>query len=249
MEIIPQNQKEKETMSHSSINSEEEIGRKVADAQLKINAVKLQPEKPFTWASGWKSPIYCDNREFFWYPEYRKTITRCLVNTIYRLGLKPTFIAGVSTSGIPWGSWVADEMKLPMVYVRPEPKSHGLENQIEGIGSRTLDGELGILIEDLISTGGSSVKAVAVLQKAKAKVIHCVSVFSYEFPNSKKVFAGEVPYKDDLQLEIPCPLTSLLYYPQLLQVAIDSGYIEEKHRAVLEKWAKDPAKWGENHGF
>lgn len=218
---------------------------RVAKAALEIGSIKLNPANPFTWASGWKSPIYNDNRMFLGFPEHRKMVILGLVNTIEILNLKPDVIAGTSTAGIPWGAWLADVLELPFVYVRDQPKAHGLRNQIEGIDAEEgLDGKKVLLIEDLISTGGSSVKAVQALRNAGAEVLYCVSIFNYGFKEAEEMFEGKTPYKDDDKLVNPCPVTSLLYYKGLLHMAIETGYVKEADRVLLEEWAKDPANWG-----
>ena len=164
---------------------EKEVARQTAQQLLQIKAIKLQPEEPFTWASGWNSPIYCDNRIILSYPETRNFVRNKLVEAIKQEYGTPDVIAGVATGAIAMGILVAQEMDLPFVYIRPEAKSHGRKNQIEG---QLLPGQNVVVIEDLVSTGGSSLKAVEALREADAKVMGMAAVFTYGFPVADENF-------------------------------------------------------------
>lgn len=208
---------------------DKEIARQTAEQLLQIKAIKLQPEDPFTWASGWKSPIYCDNRIILSYPMVRNYVRQNLVKAIEEKYGTPDVIAGVATGAIAMGILVAQEMGLPFVYVRPEAKSHGRKNQIEG----TIDsGQSVVVIEDLISTGGSSLKAVEALREAKAKVIGMAAVFTYGFPVADENFTNA-----------NCDLLTLSDYNHLLEQVRDNGFLEDTTFATLQEWRKDPSGW------
>lgn len=208
---------------------DKEIARQTAEQLLQIKAIKLQPEDPFTWASGWKSPIYCDNRIILSYPMVRNYVRQNLVKAIEEKYGTPDVIAGVATGAIAMGILVAQEMGLPFVYVRPEAKSHGRKNQIEG----TIDsGQSVVVIEDLISTGGSSLKAVEALREAKAKVIGMAAVFTYGFPVADENFTNA-----------NCDLLTLSDYNHLLEQVRDNGFLEDTTFATLQEWRKDPSAW------
>src|SRR5687768_18253158 len=160
--------------------------RIVAEKLLQVNAVKLNPENPFTWASGWKSPIYCDNRKILSFPYIRDYIKSELCNVIFEQFAEAELVAGVATAGIAWGAMAADQLKLPFVYVRPKPKEHGLGNQIEGYYEQ---GQKVVVIEDLISTGKSSLQVVEVLRASGLNVVGMVSIFDYGFPAAAQSFA------------------------------------------------------------
>ena len=200
-----------------------------AQKLLQVQAVKLRPEQPFTWASGWKSPIYCDNRKILSHPYVRDYIKSELCNVIFDKYPEAEAIAGVATAGIPWGAMVADQLKLPFIYVRPKPKEHGLGNQIEG--SYEPEQKI-VVVEDLISTGKSSLQVVDVLQAAGLCILGMVSIFSYGFPDAAMAFerAG-------------VPFSSLTNYTALIEVAKNSGSIQETVEEVLLKWRDNPANW------
>lgn len=202
---------------------------KVAEILLKVKAVKLQPNQPFTWASGWKSPIYCDNRVTLSYPKERTHIRQAFVEAILSRFGKPDLIAGIATGGIPQGALVAQELGLPFIYVRSEAKGHGLGNLIEGHYEK---GQRVILIEDLISTGGSSLKGVDALRKAELDVKGLVAVFSYGFKNAVENFK-----KSD------CPYITLTDYAVLIEQALNSNYIEKKDLTLLQSWRENPSGW------
>ena len=205
------------------------IQEKTASYLLQSKAIKLEPAKPFTWASGWKSPIYCDNRITLSYPEIRAFIRDEFVNLIKKKYGVPDVIAGVATGAIAQGVLVAEKMGVPFVYVRPAPKSHGRENLIEG--------ELGedknvVVVEDLISTGGSRLKAVNALSDAGANVLGMVAIFTYGFPVAVKNFSDS-----------NCILDTLSNYDRMLETALSSGYIKPDELEVLKKWRLDPENW------
>lgn len=203
--------------------------KKIAEFLLQIKAIKLQPDKPFTWASGWKSPIYCDNRIALSYPKVRTFIRQALVTTIEETYGRPDVIAGVATAAIAQGALVAEAMGLPFVYVRASAKDHGRENLIEG---EIKEGQSVVVIEDLISTGKSSLKAVEALQEAGCKVKGMISIFTYGFPLATSNFEKE-----------GCPLISLCDYSILLEQAVESNYIKSKDLDILNQWREAPDKW------
>jgi orotate phosphoribosyltransferase len=207
----------------------EESALKVAEFLLQIKAVVLKPNEPFTWASGWKSPIYCDNRKTLSYPKIRNFIRQEFVKTIDQNFGRPDVIAGVATGGIAQGALVAQELGLPFIYVRPEPKGHGLTNQIEGVVEA---GQSVIVIEDLISTGKSSLKAVDALRNAGCTVKGMVAIFTYGFE------LAEANMKD-----AACPYYTLSNYKTLIQQALNSNSITQSDLEALENWRKDPANW------
>lgn len=207
-----------------------EIAAKVAEFLLQIKAVKLQPQQPFTWASGWKSPIYCDNRKALSYPKVRTYIRQQFVQVINDNFPKPDVIAGVATGAIAQGVLVAEEMGLPFVYVRPEPKKHGLGNLIEG---DIKAGQSVVVIEDLISTGGSSLKAVEALREASCDVKGMAAIFTYGFDNASQNFRTA-----DVNL------ITLSDYPSLIRQALKENYVTEADLETLDAWRKDPASWG-----
>ena len=201
----------------------------VAARLLQVGAVKLNPTNPFTWASGWKSPIYCDNRKVLSFPYDRDFIKSELCSVIFESFPDIDGIAGVATAGISWGVMAADQLKLPFIYVRPKPKEHGLGNQLEGempSGSRVL------VVEDLISTGKSSLQVCDVLRGEGIEPVGMVSIFTYEFTQAAEAFdkAG-------------IPLVSLTNYTALLELSLKQGKINEEQRTVLAEWRKDPANW------
>jgi orotate phosphoribosyltransferase len=201
----------------------------LAKKLLKIKAVKLQPANPFTWASGWKSPIYCDNRKTLSYPSLRNFIKLELARTIIERHENLTAIAGVATGAIAQGAMVAEELNLPFVYIRATPKDHGLENLIEG---DLKPGSKVVVIEDLISTGGSSLKAVEAVRNAGCDVIGMVAIFTYGFP------IAEERFKD-----AKVNLTTLCNYDSILDEALRTDYIDESEIKTLQEWRRDPAHW------
>lgn len=201
----------------------------VAEKLLQVAAVKLSPEQPFTWASGWKSPIYCDNRKVLSFPFVRDFIKSEMCNVIFEHFPQADVLAGVATAGIPWGAMAADQLKLPYIYVRPKPKEHGLGNQIEGAFQ---PGQRVLVIEDLISTGKSSLQVVDVLRNAGAEVVGMVSIFNYGFAIAEEAFAkANVPYR------------SLTNYPQLISLAVEKSQVSPETEQTLLQWRNDPANW------
>ncbi len=206
------------------------IKNEVAKALLSINAVSLSPNDPFTWASGIKSPIYCDNRLIVSYPEVRKFISKNLIQLIKEQFPDVEVIAGTATAGIPHASWVSAVLEKPMVYVRSSPKKHGRGNMIEGI---IQPGQKVVIVEDLISTGGSSITCAHALREAGAEVIGVAAIFSYELPIAAENFEREgIRY------------ATLSNYPALLETALNKNIINETERVALTEWNKDPGNWG-----
>ena len=205
------------------------LDRLLAEKLLNINAIKLSPEHPFTWASGWNSPIYTDNRKTLSYPEVRSFIKVEMCRIIMETFNGADAIAGVATGAIAMGALVADTLGLPYVYVRSTPKDHGLENLIEG---NLKPGQRVVVIEDLISTGGSSLKAVEAIRSAGCEVVGMAAIFTYDFPIAVKRFK-------DAQVEIH----ALSNYNAMLETAVESGYIQASDLDTLKEWRKDPAAW------
>ena len=206
----------------------------VAAALLKIEAVKLQPTAPFTWASGILSPIYTDNRKTISFPAVRRLIAQGLAALIKREYPDVQVIGGVATAGIPHAAWVADVLDLPMVYVRSKPKDHGAGQQIEGV---VLPGQKIVLIDDLISTGGSVLGAVEATRREGGEVLGVVSIFSYELPAADENFAAA-----------ETPFASLTTYSALIDAAIASGQVDDADLETLQAWRQDPKAWGEARG-
>ena len=201
----------------------------VAEKLLQINAIKLSPQEPFTWASGWKSPIYCDNRKVLSFPYVRDFIKSEMCSVIFEKYPDADVLAGVATAGIAWGAMAADQLKLPYVYVRPKPKEHGLGNQIEGNLEKGLKV---VVIEDLISTGKSSLQVCEVLRAAEVEIIGMVSIFNYGFSVADHAFeAAGVPF------------SSLTNYPTLIELAIEKGIVSLDQQKTLLNWSKDPSNW------
>lgn len=204
--------------------------RKIAAMLLETKAVKLSPEKPFKWSSGWNSPIYCDNRVTLSFPEVRTFIKKSLAKAIKKQFPDAEVIAGVATAGIPQGALVAEALGLPFAYVRPKPKEHGMGNQIEG---RIEAGKKVVVIEDLISTGGSSLKAVDALREAGIEVIGMAAIFTYGFKVADKNFE-----------EKGVKLVTLSNYSSLIDEAIQKNYVSADTLESLRKWRRNPEKWG-----
>ena len=204
-------------------------GKAVAEKLLQVQAVKLNEENPFTWASGWKSPIYCDNRKVLSFPYVRDFIKSELCSVIFEQFPGADSLAGVATAGIAWGAMAADQLKLPFMYVRPKPKEHGMGNQIEGSFE---PGQKILVIEDLISTGKSSLQVCNVLKAAGMDVIGMVSIFTYGFPEATEAFAkaGTV-------------LKSLTNYEVLINLAVEKGTINADQLKTLLNWRNNPSEW------
>lgn len=201
----------------------------VAEKLLQVAAVQLRPEQPYTWASGWKSPIYCDNRRILSFPYVRDFIKSELCNVVFEHFPAAQLLAGVATAGIPWGAMAADQLKLPFIYVRPKPKEHGMGNQIEG---NFTSGQPVVVVEDLVSTGKSSLQVVDVLKAAGLEVVGMVCIFSYGFPQAEEAFA-----------KAGVPLRALTQYATLIERAIETGAVSHDLQATLEEWRQNPAQW------
>ena len=206
-----------------------ETAEKTAELLLQINAIKLNPSKPFTWASGWNSPIYCDNRLTLSFPAIRNYIRDEFTKQIEEIYGKPDVIAGVATGAIGIGILVAEELGLPFVYVRPEPKKHGRQNQVEGFLQK---GQNVVIIEDLISTGNSSLLAVEALKAAGANVKGMFAIFSYGFDVAEENFKNA-----------KVNLNTLSNYEHLLELAVEKQYITENEQKTLQEWRKSPSTW------
>ena len=213
----------------SKMKTQEETAGPVAARLLEVGAIQLNHQQPFTWSSGWKSPIYCDNRITLSYPAIRSYIKENLARAIKLNFQRVDCIAGVATAGIPQGALVADMMGLPFVYVRPKPKEHGMGNLIEG---KVEKGAQVVLVEDLISTGGSSLKAAQAMQEAGCKVIGMVAIFTYGFETAEKNFA-----------DAGIPLVCLSDFTHLLKQAVDQKYLDENQLIYVKSWRLDPANW------
>ncbi len=214
------------------MNSFDDPENKIAEFLLQIKAIKLQPQKPFKWASGWKSPIYCDNRKTLSYPNIRTYIRQQFVDTINQHFAMPDVIAGVATGGIAHGALVAQEMGLPFAYIRSEAKKHGLANLIEG---DIESGQTVVVVEDLISTGGSSLKAVEALREKGCKVKGMVAIFTYGFAEAQTNFKTA-----------KCNLKTLTNYDTLINVALNKEYITDNEVESLKQWRLSPSTWGSN---
>ena len=207
-----------------------DIKKQFAQKLMDIKAIKLQPNDPFTWASGWKSPIYTDNTKTLGHPSLRSFVKLELCHVIQENFPEADAVAGVATGAIAQGALVAEELGLPYCYVRPKPKDHGMGNQVEG---EIKKGSKVIVVEDLISTGGSSLKAVAALREYGVEVIGMVASFTYGFPVAEEAFR-----------EAGVKLITLSNYDAVIEQAAETGYIKEEEKAVLAEWRKDPSVWG-----
>ena len=211
------------------MNNLNEVEQKVAESLLQIKAIKLQPKNPFTWASGWKSPIYCDNRITLSYPAIRTYIRQKLSKLIQEEFGSVDMISGVATAGIPQGVLVAQDLGLPFSYVRSSAKDHGRQNMIEG---EIVSGQRVVVVEDLVSTGKSSLIAVKALREAGCNVVGLVSIFTYGLDEATKNFA-----------DAKCTFHSLCDYNSLIQVAAENGFIFEEDVELLKDWRKNPSTW------
>ncbi|MEB2779893.1 orotate phosphoribosyltransferase [Algoriphagus sp. C2-6-M1] len=205
------------------------VAAEVADKLLEIKAIRLQPEKPFTWASGWKSPIYCDNRLSLSFPKVRTMIKEQLIRSIQHYFPNVEAIAGVATAGIPQGALLANDLDLPFIYVRSKAKGHGMENMIEG---KVVPGQKVVVVEDLVSTGGSSLKATQDLLDAGFEVLGMVAIFSYGFDVAAQNF-------EKAGVKLVC----LSHYEAMLPMAVQRKYINDDMLESLSEWRKDPASW------
>lgn len=207
----------------------EDLRKTFAGKLLGIKAIKLQPNDPFTWASGWKSPFYCDNRKTLSYHDVRSFVKLELVHAILANFPEATAVAGVATGAIAQGALVAEELAMPYAYVRPKPKDHGMKNQVEG---ELPEGSKVVVVEDLISTGGSSLKAVAALREAGFEVVGMVASYTYGFPVAEEAFK-----------EANVQLVTLTDYQSVVEKALETGYINKEDVPMLDEWRKDPANW------
>ena len=213
----------------SIVKIQEETAGKIASILLEIEAIKLNHKNPFTWSSGWKSPIYCDNRLALSYPKIRTIIKENLAQAITANFGEVEYIAGVATAGVPQGALVAEALDLPYIYVRPKPKEHGMGNLIEG---KIEKGKKVVLIEDLISTGGSSLKAAQALSEAGFIVLGMVAIFTYGFEVAIKNFE-----------EANIPLVCLSDFDHMLKEAVDKKYLDENQLIYVKSWRVDPGNW------
>ena len=207
----------------------ENLKKVFAGMLLDIKAIKLQPNEPFTWASGWKSPFYCDNRKTLSYHNVRSFVKLELTHAVMENFSEAEAVAGVATGAIAQGALVADELALTYAYVRPKPKDHGMKNQIEG---QLPEGAKVVVVEDLISTGGSSLKAVAALREAGFNVIGMVASYTYGFPIAEQAFK-----------DANVKLVTLTNYESVVEKALETGYINQDDVAMLHEWRRDPANW------
>lgn len=205
------------------------LKRQLAAMLLRIKAIKLQPQEPFTWASGWHSPFYCDNRQTLSYPDIRSFVKLRMAHEVMEHFAEANCVAGVATGGIPQGALVADLLGLPFLYIRSKAKDHGMGNLIEG---RLPEGAKVVVIEDLISTGGSSLKAVEAIREAGAEVVGMVAAYTYGFPVAEEAFR-----KANVEL------VTLTDYDHVVAEALATGYIKPSDTALLAEWRKDPANW------
>jgi len=223
------------------MTEQEEAARNIAKAGLSIKAIKLNTRDPFTWASGFRMPIYDDNRMFLFYPKYRALVAGGFRELFRKERIIWDVIAGTSTAGIAPATTLADLTDSPLIYVRDKPKDHGLKNQIEGIDAdKDLENKRVVLVEDLISTGGSSARAVQAIRTANGQCDNCISIFTYGLDKAAQAFSS---------LDPRCEVRSLLRYETLLEVAKETGYIDDEQVAMLEEWRAAPFEWGERHGF
>ena len=212
-----------------------DFAQQLAKISLEIGAIKINPKKPFMWASGYRMPLYNDNRMLLGNADHRTLVAEAMKATIENEGIRIDTIAGVATAGIPHATSLANLIKLPLIYVRSSPKEHGLKNQVEGI---LKSGQAVVVVEDLISTGGSAIKAVDAVREAGGVVEHCLAIFSYGFTEAKKQFE-----------ESHCQLHTLLNLDSLLQFAIKEEYITSKEKQVVDTWIQNPFEWGKQQGF
>jgi len=206
------------------------LARDIAETLLSIEAVKVKTNPPFTWASGIKSPIYCDNRKLISYPDGRKKVVEGFKQLIREKNIQFDVIGGTATAAIPWASFLAYDLNVPMIYIRPEKKDHGSGKQVEG---ELKEGKRVLIVEDLISTGGSSLKAVDALRHEACDVLGMAAIFSYEFPNAKQNFSNA-----------NCKLITLSNYSSLIDFALETGFISQNDVQTLRSWREAPESWG-----
>lgn len=224
-------------MTLDILDIQKKYGTKIALKAFDCGAIKLSPENPFTWASGYKMPIYNDNRSLLAFPDIRKYICSAFMELLEVLNFKPQWVAGVATGGIPHGTTLADKLNLPFAYIRSSSKDHGLQNQVEGLGSSaSFNGKKVLVVEDLISTAGSSVKAIEAARFANADTPYCFAIFSYGFRTAEESFA---------KLNPRCEAFSILNYNLMLELANEKKLITNDQKLILEKWSEDPFVWWE----
>jgi orotate phosphoribosyltransferase len=211
------------------------FAQKLAKISLEIGAIKINSKNPFTWASGYRMPLYNDNRMLLGNADHRSLIAEGMKAIIEKEGVAVDTVAGVATAGIPHATSLANLIKLPLIYVRSSPKTHGMNNQVEGI---LTPGQQVVVVEDLISTGGSILKAVDAVREAGGVVKHCLGIFSYGFPEAKERFQKS-----------QCQLHTLLNLDSLLQFAVKEEYIASEEKQVVDTWMQNPFEWGKRQGF
>ena len=216
-------------------------GPLLADQALKLGAIRLKPEDPFTWASGYRMPIYNDNRQLLSVPAARALVCEAFLEMLKALEFDPENIAGTATAGIPHATTLADKLLKPLSYVRSSGKDHGLHQQIEGLGkSGSYEGAKVLLIEDLISTGGSSIQAVEAIVKAEGLCPYTFAIFTYGFQSAVEAFAS---------LDPSCTFYTILNYDIMVQTALKTGYVDQKGASMLADWRTNPFGWGEKNGY
>jgi orotate phosphoribosyltransferase len=211
------------------------FAQQLAKISLEIGAIKINPKNPFTWASGYRMPLYNDNRMLLGNADHRTLIAEGMKAIIKKENVRVDAIAGVATAGIPHATSLANLIKLPLIYVRSSPKEHGLKNRVEGILE---SGQAVVVVEDLISTGGSALKAVDTVREAGGVVEHCLGIFGYGFPEAKERFEKS-----------QCQLHTLLSLDPLLELAVKEGYIASEEKQVIDAWRQNPFEWGKQQGF
>ncbi|PIE98954.1 MAG: orotate phosphoribosyltransferase [Treponema sp.] len=228
-------------MKQEVLEVQKKYGSILAKAAFENGALNLSPEKPFTWASGYRMPIYNDNRRMLAFPKMRSLIAEAFEELAKCLDFNPDWVAGVATGGIPHATVVANKMNLPMCYIRSKGKDHGLGNQIEGLGSNAnFQNETVLVIEDLISTGGSSIQAIEAVNAANGLTPYCFAIFSYGFEKASDAFS---------ELRPECKPLTILNYETMLDVALVENYISQSDKRALSEWRLDPFAWGERNGF
>lgn len=213
----------------------EQIAKEIAYASIKIGSIKLSPDAPFTWTTGYNMPIYNDNRKLLSLPEIRSLIADAFELIIKQNNIDYDVVAGTSTAGIPHATTLADKLKSPLVYVRSKAKEHGMGKRVEG---DLKESQKVVVIEDLISSGASSVSVVQALREEGAEVTECLAIFSYGFKSSEDLFQS-----------IDCKLRTILTFDTILNCALEMSYISEAQKKILNEWYFDPFNWGEKHGF
>jgi orotate phosphoribosyltransferase len=211
------------------------FAQQLAKISLEIGAIKINPKNPFTWASGYRMPLYNDNRMLLGNADHRTLIAEGMKAIIEKENVRVDAIAGVATAGIPHATSLANLIKLPLIYVRSSPKEHGLKNRVEGILE---SGQAVVVVEDLISTGGSALKAVDTVREAGGVVEHCLGIFGYGFPEAKERFEKS-----------QCQFHTLLSLDPLLELAVKEGYIASEEKQVIDAWRQNPFEWGKQQGF